>query len=75
VQDLIFLQKNFSSIDEMDEKQISLRQLFQARCLKEKGLSSRRRHNGNPNHVFGEEGNNFSRRKGLSSLRNKFLNV
>jgi hypothetical protein len=62
-------------MDEMDEKQITFGELLQARCLKEKELSLGRRQNGNPNHVFGEKGNNFSRIRGLSSLKNKFLNV
>jgi hypothetical protein len=62
-------------MDEMDEKTKTFGQLLQARCLKEKGLSLGRRQNGNPNHVFGEKGNNFSRRRGLTSLKNKSLNV
>jgi hypothetical protein len=52
-------------MDEMDEKEITFEQLFQARCPMEKNI--KRKQSGSPNHVppwsnfFKEKGNNFLR--------------
>jgi hypothetical protein len=53
-------------MDKMDEKQITFGQLLQVKCFKEKRFPTGKRQNGNPNHVFGGNGNNFFKIWGLT---------